>query len=142
MPAITHKQLAKPRRKRSLIGLTPLVDVVFILLIFFMLASSFLRWRAIDLSAPVRANAVLPVEQDVLKLEILPDGVEVDGEPMADEFLDRQVSERLAVDRDLFVVIQPAVGIPLERSISLLDRLRTLGATKLSLVRNPEAEAF
>ena len=30
------------------ISLTPLIDVVFILLIFFMLASSFLDWRAVD----------------------------------------------------------------------------------------------
>ena len=41
-------------RRRALIGLTPLIDVVFILLVFFMLASSFLDWRAIDLTAPAR----------------------------------------------------------------------------------------
>ncbi len=34
--------IAEPRRRRSLISLTPLIDVVFILLVFFMLASSFL----------------------------------------------------------------------------------------------------
>ena len=32
-----------------MITLTPLIDVVFILLIFFMLASSFIDWRALDL---------------------------------------------------------------------------------------------
>ena len=40
------------RRRRSLISLTPLIDVVFILLIFFMLASSFSTEEAIELSMP------------------------------------------------------------------------------------------
>lgn len=37
---------SKPRRR---ISLTPLIDVVFILLMFFMLTSSFVQWREIDL---------------------------------------------------------------------------------------------
>ena len=45
-------------RRRPLISLTPLIDVVFILLVFFMLASSFLDWRSIDLNAPAQAAAM------------------------------------------------------------------------------------
>ena len=37
-------------RKKSLVNLTPLIDVVFILLIFFMLASNFIQWHYIELS--------------------------------------------------------------------------------------------
>ena len=40
------------RRRRPLISLTPLIDVVFILLVFFMLTSTFLDWRPIELNAP------------------------------------------------------------------------------------------
>ncbi len=43
-------------RRRALISLTPLIDVVFILLVFFMLPSSFLDWRAIDLDPPGQAQ--------------------------------------------------------------------------------------
>lgn len=46
----------RPRRRPS-INLTPLVDVVFILLVFFMLAFSFMEWRAIDLNTS-RAQGV------------------------------------------------------------------------------------
>ena len=48
---------AAAQKKRPLISLTPLIDVVFILLVFFMLASSFLDWRSIDLSTPAAAEA-------------------------------------------------------------------------------------
>jgi len=34
-------------------SLTPLIDVVFLLLVFFMLSSSFIQWRQVDLQAGV-----------------------------------------------------------------------------------------
>ena len=44
-------QLDRPAAPaRKLIGLTPLIDVVFILLLFFMLTSSFFQWQSLDLT--------------------------------------------------------------------------------------------
>ena len=40
--------LSKPRRRRML-NLTPLIDVVFLLLVFFMLASTFLKFGTVKL---------------------------------------------------------------------------------------------
>ena len=40
-----------PRRRR--IGLTALIDVVFIMLMFFMLTSSFEQWKTIQIDSPV-----------------------------------------------------------------------------------------
>lgn len=45
----------QPRKKR--IGLTALIDVVFILLLFFMLTSSFSQWRTIDINMPVASES-------------------------------------------------------------------------------------
>lgn len=44
--------LLPPSRRRR-ISLTALIDVVFILLMFFMLTSTFTQWRAVDFTAPV-----------------------------------------------------------------------------------------
>jgi biopolymer transport protein ExbD len=43
-------QLARPRRRRVM-NLTPLIDVVFLLLVFFMLASTFLKYGTVPLEA-------------------------------------------------------------------------------------------
>src|SRR3546814_13707697 len=48
---LTSRFTGRPRRRAS-ISLTPLIDVVFILLIFFMLATSFVDDRAIEVGAP------------------------------------------------------------------------------------------
>jgi len=41
----------KPRVRRRAVGLTSLIDVIFLLLLFFMLASSFTRYQALDVSS-------------------------------------------------------------------------------------------
>ncbi|WP_297582993.1 biopolymer transporter ExbD [Roseibium sp.] len=41
----------KPRVKRRPVGLTSLIDVIFLLLLFFMLASSFTRYQSLDVSS-------------------------------------------------------------------------------------------
>ncbi len=48
--------LRHPRPKVTL-SLTPLIDVVFILLVFFMLASQFAEWRKISLVPAVASGA-------------------------------------------------------------------------------------
>lgn len=42
-------RLAKAPRKRALIGLTSLIDVIFLLLLFFMLTSTFMRYTQLDM---------------------------------------------------------------------------------------------
>lgn len=41
----------KPRVKRKAVGLTSLIDVIFLLLLFFMLASSFSRYQAMPIAS-------------------------------------------------------------------------------------------
>lgn len=41
----------KPRTRRRAVGLTSLIDVIFLLLLFFMLASSFTRYQSLDVSS-------------------------------------------------------------------------------------------
>ena len=68
-----------------LITLTPLIDVVFILLVFFMLASSYLDWRSIDLTVSSGAGAATSAQRAIL-INLRSDGngeidrIHVDGE--------------------------------------------------------------
>ena len=39
------------RRRRRRLGLTPLIDVIFLLLLFFMLSSTFLRFADVEVAA-------------------------------------------------------------------------------------------
>lgn len=45
-------KFARPRSEEPQIGLTPLIDVVFLLLIFFMVTTSFVREAGLDVTLP------------------------------------------------------------------------------------------
>lgn len=122
-----------PRRRRALISLTPLIDVVFILLVFFMLASSFLDWRAIELSASGRAAEGASMEGALL-IEIRPEGLRMSGETVSLEALGSRVAQRVSERPDQPVLVQPEPGVSLQQAVQVLDRLTVSGVTRMSLI--------
>lgn len=122
------------RRRRAVISLTPLIDVVFILLIFFMLASSFLDWRAIDLAAPGRAAAGSSMDGALL-VEVRPQDLRLSGQQVSLDQLADRIQSRLTERPDQKVLVKPAAGVALQRAIDVLDRLAGAGVSDLSLIR-------
>lgn len=125
----------KFRRKRSLISLTPLIDVVFILLIFFMLASNFLQFRSFELSAagPGTARSDRPAG---LVVDITLEGLTLDGRSVTLDALPGRAMEALAGTPGRSVLVKPAAGVPLQTAIDVLDALRGAGVTSATLTRD------
>ena len=128
-------QFGRQRPTGRLISLTPLIDVVFILLIFFMLASSFLDWRSVDLTVSSGAGAEISAQRAIL-ISLRSDGsVAVGSRPVAKQALRSIMTAKLAGKSDQRVVIRSEPGVPLQRAINTLDLVRTIGATNVSLSR-------
>ena len=126
---------SRGQRRRPLISLTPLIDVVFILLVFFMLASSFLDWRSIELNAPGRAGGQ-PSMVGALLVDVTADGPRLAGESIGlDELYDR-VSARLEQRPDQRVLVKPAPDVQLQEVVDVLDSLSEAGVVDLSLIRD------
>ena len=120
--------------RRSLVSLTPLIDVVFILLIFFMLATSFLDWRVISLNAPRAAQAGSAMEGALL-IEVLPSSLRLSGENLSIDALALRVRQRLAKKADQPVMVKASPGVDLQRAVRVLDRLAEVGAVDVTLIR-------
>ena len=69
----TLNQQFQAHRGRAKISLTPLIDVVFILLVFFMLASNFQQERNIELTTPASGagKTSLAVQEHTVRVEIM-----------------------------------------------------------------------
>ena len=133
-------RLTSPTRRRRgavPISLTPLIDVVFILLVFFMLATSLLDWRAIELNVPVRTAALMSME-GALVVEIRPEGVRLAGEKIPSGSLPSRIREHLLRKPRRRVVVKPASGVTLQEAVRVLDALTAAGVEDLSLVRGRE----
>jgi biopolymer transport protein ExbD len=121
------------RKRRPLISLTPLIDVVFILLVFFMLASSFLDWRSIELNTPGASRGGSHLEGAIL-IEVRAEGLRLSGESLGHDALIRRMKGLLAQETDRRVLVKPSAGVAMQKTIAVLDSLAAAGVTDLSLI--------
>jgi biopolymer transport protein ExbD len=108
------------------IELTSMTDIVFLLLIFFMVSTTFVDFnRRLDIQLPdaPRAEVVQDVQQHVVELGS--DGaLRLDGEPVRLEALTRQLQRRDAQSRRRSVIIRADKRLPYGRVISVLGHVR------------------
>lgn len=135
-PTLSPLDAERPQR-RALVSLTPLIDVVFILLVFFMLASNFLDWRELEVATPAAARSA-PAMEGALLVELRADGsFRLGGSVVSLPILEQRVAERLVARPNQRVVVKPQQGVPLQVAIDVLESLRRAGASDLSLLRDP-----
>jgi biopolymer transport protein ExbD len=116
----------KRLKDKSLIDITPLVNVIFLLLVFLLLATGVplgLKQDTLIRQGEVPSGASMV-------LVVLPGTVVMDGKPLSDGIL-----QGLPRNRD--IVILASKETPYSRVISILDVLRTSGHTRISLATKP-----
>lgn len=112
--------------RRRPISLTPLIDVVFILLMFFMLTSTFTRWKAVDLRLPIAGSDADPKQPQALLLHT--DGsLSLRGRPF--QLPDPDTEAALALDSVRPVVVFPEADTRVQTVISTFERLATAGVS-------------
>lgn len=118
------------------LDLAPLIDVVFLLLIFFMVATSFAQEeQRLDLELPeAHSGQEAGQQNEELVLDVLQDGsVELNGARLAAQALNDQLS---AIARDnprRPVVVRADRGLDYGRVIAVLDQCRLVGLTNAGL---------
>ncbi|HUX81521.1 MAG TPA: biopolymer transporter ExbD [Halothiobacillus sp.] len=126
----------KPREELEL-NLIPLIDVIFMLLIFFMLTTTFVHDRTLNVTLPVSSQGTeksAPVKDHVI--EIAQDGrIAIDGKILgADKIL--PVLKGIAADQQPVVVWADA-DVVNQKVITVLDLARKAGITKVGLGTTP-----
>jgi biopolymer transport protein ExbD len=118
---------------RAEINITPLIDVMLVLLVIFMLVSpSATRVLGAALPPPAGVN---DKPQPVLMVTVEPEVFRLGEVPMADRFaLESALREKLAGRRDRTVLVRVAGEVPYARVVSALDAARGAGAHRLGMV--------
>ena len=132
--------LAIPRRRR-LISLTPLIDVVFILLLFFMLASNFIEWRAIALNTPAHSASSSATKDRAVLVRLARDGsIDLNGQVLTLQQLGEQLQPFLNRNPKQAVLVQPSADTELQTLVNLLDKLTAIGVQNLTLQEHRSAQ--
>jgi len=121
------KLVARPKSS-PLVSLTPLIDVVFILLIFFMLVSQFSRWQ----------QQVLPLTSDSKSRQSDARHFYISMLPKAKFLLNerpiswQQLISKLLAQPNTMVTLAPSGDITLQQFIDVKDRLNNVGISNIS----------
>ncbi|RBO80199.1 ExbD/TolR family protein [Marinomonas aquiplantarum] len=127
-------KLTQPKRKNA-ISLTPLIDVVFILLLFFMLTSSFVPWRIVDTPLSVASDAPKPESESenlILTLKLNDNQVWLADRSI--RLSDQAAFQSLVEENnDGVFIIKAEDGVTLQTLMKLADRLKENGANTVSI---------
>jgi len=125
---MTHK-----RREHLTPELTPLIDVVFILLIFFIVSSVFKKEElALVLDLPASSATEHEVEPKQLNIELSPTSLAYLGKKLSFDKLETELQKVVKKDKPVIVRIDKSVKY--ERIVKVLDILQKYSLTNLALV--------
>jgi biopolymer transport protein ExbD len=123
-----------PRRQRKpvSIDMSPLIDCIFQLLIFFMLSSTFLT-PAIKLTLPSASSGENTADQFVMVTLGADDETYVNKERVTVAQLESKVRSALASAKEKVVTIRGDAKMPYERFVSALESARKAGAVNVNV---------
>lgn len=132
---------AAPPRRRPL-SLTALIDVVFILLVFFMLVTRLVNWGQLELSLAVADGGAPTASQplDMATLRVLPETVMLDGRQLSVARAAEMLSRRAGEAPGLRVFLAPEPAVPLQRLVVVLETLQRAGLDNVRLLDQQAAE--
>ncbi|MDQ6976212.1 MAG: biopolymer transporter ExbD [Mariprofundaceae bacterium] len=130
--------LRKRRRDPLLVDITPLIDVVFLMLIFFMISTSFSVSNTLKLDLPASHATQEHKKANKVNISIDKEGqIYVQDEPVKDGDVRRRILNISKGDPNTQVLLQADGATQHKRVIYVLDTLRELGMGKIGIATVP-----
>ena len=121
------------------VDMSPLIDMVFILLIFFMVSTTFVKDMKLELDRP-SAQAATRASTKALRVFIDADSnIYVDGLPVKAWMLQSRIRELLGGASQQAVLVVVDRRVPSERLIEVVDQCRLAGASDVAVATEQEA---
>ena len=125
------------RREHIAPDLTPLIDVVFLILIFFMVSSTFKKEElALLLTLPDANSATQEIKKEDINIELSKDDVALKGEKVSFEVLDASFAK--VSDKTKPINVRIDKDVTYARITKLLDLLNKHGLNNLALENKKE----
>tara|TARA_R110002167_G_scaffold184421_2_gene384836 strand:- start:73 stop:495 length:423 start_codon:yes stop_codon:yes gene_type:complete len=127
------------------INLTPLIDVVFLLLIFFMVTTTFTRETRLAVNLPEADGEPTQESPRSIEISVSQSGAyAIDGRPLVNaqlETLMRALEETAAGDRDVALILIADAEATHQSVVTAMDAIGQSGFSRLSIAtRKPEED--
>ena len=123
------------------INISPLIDMVFILLIFFMVSTTFVKDMKLDLNRPAAASSS-SASTKAIRLYIDNQGdIFLDGEPVRVWVIQSRIRDLMDASTSKSVLVITDDGVPAGRLVEVVVQARLAGANDVGVATVQEAGA-
>ena len=116
------------------INMTPLIDVMLVLLIVFMVSSTAALESGMDIELPKTSLTNEKSEAEILVISLAKDGnVAIQGKKVLPEDITRSIASELKILKTDSVILEGDTGANLGRAVELMDMAKVAGAKNFSI---------
>jgi biopolymer transport protein ExbD len=130
---------ARPRKRYAVqMPMTSLIDIVFMLLIYFLLTTNFMVDEGIKIKLP-QAKAAAPTTEETVTVFVDAQGRAFvnDAEVSLDRLFDH-LKEKIGTRKDELVVVRADRAVILNKAVKVMDIAKAAGAGRLCLATEKE----
>ena len=137
----SRRFINKPRKYHSM-DLTPLIDVVFLLLIFFMVATNFSKFSSMDIKVPkstvenkntaIETIEVLLNSNKILNIRITTNGI-VENQEVVENNLNQKITDLLKVSNNKNIILIADEVLDYGYIIKVMSILKEAGVEGISM---------
>lgn len=121
------------------IDIGPMIDIVFILLIFFMVTTTFVKDMKLELERP-KASSAVAASSKAIRLFVDHNGsIYLDGEQVRLWLVQSKLRDLLGTSTSKVVLVVTDEGVPAGRLVEVVDQARLAGAESVGVATKNEA---
>lgn len=130
-----NRRFASRHDEELVVNITSLIDVIFILLIFFMVSTQFKR-SSLPLDLPQSEDTTQ--EQNTAKvLAVTATAMELDGNAVTLDTLQDTLSALYAQNPELALSLECERTVDFERIVQILTKIQATGISRIGIVHDP-----
>ena len=131
----THNFYKKEEKELISINITPLIDIVFLLLVFFMLATSFIQKSTIEVNLSSGEEIETFVKEKMVILILNEKGqIYINKKLTNISSIGGQVSKIIKKNPKNKILIKSDKKIPVQKVIRLIEEVRLAGTDNIKLI--------
>lgn len=118
------------------VNITSMIDVIFMLLIFFMVSTQFKK-SSLPLELPESEETVTEEEDNATKvLAVNNDSIELAEVPVSLDELDEKLSELYKSNPQIAISLECDKNVPFERVVQVLAKVQNAGISRIGIIHD------
>ena len=124
----------RPENEEDRLDMTPMIDMVFQLLIFFLVTTTFAQSAGIEVDLPRAKTKEVKRQKENILIAITQDGrIVYDGEAVSEGDLESRLQKAVKEDPDALLVIQADTNVFHGKVVEVMDLAKTVGIKHLGI---------